>query len=203
MNSYSSYSRECLWQLGTSYRNLQRRGQAKNPSNSLSQLSPSSSTSAQTQTKAALKMRIVQENAFKPVAQTFFDQVTQTANAGLLPATANVGSLIPSSVSSGTSTAVAKVPAIFQRLVQKTVPSDVQGKALEVQAKATDAQKRVMKYEQWLLNICKGITPQAVLSSKPWKHLFEPQLGYSVNKCMPNTALDCWAASSRRHSESA
>lgn len=124
--SFEHISRECLKQLGTSYRNLQRKGQPTAAAGSCrhsdlqhdgwraDSVFQAANASAPTQgsSKTASRMPISSQPAFKPVQRTFLDQVTQAPEAILATATGTSQAVASSSAAhpvASTSSAIARI----------------------------------------------------------------------------------------------
>jgi hypothetical protein len=163
---------------------------------------------------------ISSEPAFRPVQRTFLDQVTQAPEIALaaLSSTSQtvtdssaahpiastssaITRVLPQPVLDATSTAVAKVPTIFQRQVANRAPESLQHGAQQAQQslaeakqKVEKAQQQVQKIEQTLLEKWHNLTPDRIKTLPYWRYLFEPQVQAQVSRCLPDADLDCWAA---------
>lgn len=195
--SWESISGECLKQLEQSYRVAQRRGQPAPTSSSPSAGSgtPSSSGASRPSASQGSRIPISQEPGFRPTQRTFLDTVADApglvnnANVSVtIPASAT--QLVPASVSNATSTAIAKVPAIFQRQVVARVPENIQQEAVH-------AKEEVQKVAQTAMEKWKSLTPALVKQTPYWRYLFDADLLAEVSKTVPDLDLDRWAASGR------
>jgi hypothetical protein len=131
-------------------------------------------------------MQISQENAFRPAVPSFFDTLSQQAvssTAQASQAASTAAQTVQSAAPTAVSTAVMKVPAIFQRKVQEIVPPKVQDKASEAKQEAT-------KIRQTFLEMYQGVLPRTVTSSHIYRHLFTPLLKHQVLRSLPNVDVD-------------
>ena len=189
--SWETVSGECLKQLERSYSIAQRRGEPAPSTQSPSGGAPSSSGSSRQSTSNGSRIPISQEPGFRPAPLTLVDTVAEApsiVNNVNVAIPASAAQLVPTSVSNATSTAIAKVPAIFQRQVAARVPENVQQEAVH-------AKEELQKVTQTAMEKWKSLTPALVKQTPYWRYLFDADLLAQVGKTVPDPDLDRWAAS--------
>lgn len=190
-HTYEAVVKECLLQLGRSYRNLQGRG--GNPRSAAPLAARATGTGGSASPQDSHRIPIAKEPAFAPSRLSGLEKIASWVNTltGSQSSPSQTGTAIKAAlVAPSAASALASVPPILQR----RLPDAVKTAATTVDKKVENAQAIVQRAEKTVFDRFEALTPRSIAKSAGYKHLFDAQIAADVARCLPNADLDKSAA---------